>query len=314
MMKRALELDSRFAPAEAGLAQVWVTRAFIRAAAAQHLEPELAQVESHANRAIELDPTSAEAFEALGTAALIRGRLSEAEAAFLKAVANNPNYATGWNKYAWLLERQGRVDAALVKYSLAQDLDPLVWSIHDGVSRGLLQVRRYAEAEKSLSQQETLPVVAPPTLANHSIALLFLGRTNEAKAKARQVAGGPLPGNWDLGLQEWCRGLAAWVLAETGERVEATAIAERLRTGAEGQRFAAGFALLALGREEEAYTALSAFPQQLIGYLWLLAQRHPRLSEDQHFGPLLEKLAASDAYRTLRETLTRMQTQPAPGK
>jgi TolB-like protein/class 3 adenylate cyclase len=314
LMTRALELDSRFAPAEAGLAQVWVTRAFVRAAAAQHLEPELAQVESHANRAIELDPASAESFEALGTAALIRGRLSEAEAAFLKAVAGNPNYATAWNKYAWLLERQGRVDAALLKYSLARDLDPLVWSISDGFSRGLLQVRRYAEAERSLSLEETLPVVAPPTLANHSLALLFLGRTNEAKAKARQVVGGPLPGDWDPGLQAWCRGLAAWVLAETGERTEAAAIAERLRTGAEGQRFGAGFALLALGREEEAYTALSAFPQQFIGYLWLLAQRHPQLSYDQHFGSLLEKLTASEAYHTVRETLRRMQTQPPPGK
>jgi adenylate cyclase len=303
LLTRALEIDPRFAPAEAGLAQVSVVRSFVRVAAARHLEVELASVSRHATKAIELDPTSAEAFEALGTAALVRGELADAETALTRAVALNPNYAPGWNKWGWLLLRRGVVDQALEKFAKAKDLDPLVWPMVDGNAIALLQNRRYADAMQMFAQSRALPVCAPVSWANGGIALLLGGRNNEALATVRVVTQGSVKGDWNRGLWDWSDGLSAWVLAETGAREEAKVIVERLLAGPEAQRFGAGFGLVALGREDEGFAALRAVPQQLVMYLWLLVQRHETLATDPRFEQLLAGLDATEGFRKARASL-----------
>jgi adenylate cyclase len=314
LLTRALELDPRFAPAEAGLAQVWVTRAFVLLSAAHHVEKELANGEQHARRAIELDPTSAEAFEALGTAALVRGQFAESETALKKAIALNPNYAPGWNKYGWLLLRRGHVEAALEKFARAKDLDPLVWPMLDGQGRGLMQTRRYLEAAQMYARSRALPVSAPITWANGGLALMLAGRNEEALATVRALTQGGIKGDWNPGLRAWSDGLAAWVLAEAGAREEASVMVDRLLAGPEAWRCIAGFALLALNRPEEGFAALAGLPQQVVSYLWLLFQRHETLATDPRFRQLLEQLNAVGDFEVAREELSRLRNNKAPGQ
>jgi Tfp pilus assembly protein PilF len=314
LLTHALELDPRFAPAEAGLAQVWVTRAFVRVTAARQVQAELSNAVAHATKAIELDPTSAEAFEALGTTALVRGQLADAEQSFNRAVRLNPNYAPGWNKYAWLLARRGLVGQALEKSARAKELDPLVWPMLDNNGWILLQNGRYAEAAEVLGQCRTLPVYAPVSLANRGVALLLACRKDEALASVRQVTQRRVPGDWNRGLWDWSDGLVAWVLAEAGAGEEARIIVERLLAGPEANRFAAGFALIALGREEEAFAALEGIPQQVVSYMWVVVQRHEALATDPRFQQLLTRLDAMEAFRTMQTTLARLQKEGQAGQ
>jgi len=310
LLARALELDPRFAPAEAGLAQVWVTRAFVRVAAARQVQADLANVVAHATKAIELNPASAEAFEALGTAALLRGDLSDAEAALTRSVTLNPNYAPGWNKYGWLLLRRGLVDRALERFAKARELDPLVWPMIDGYAWALMQNRKFTQATEMFAKSRALPVNAPVTWANGGIALLLGGHPDEARTLARSVTQRAVKGDWNRGLWDWSDGLAAWVLAEAGERDEARVIVDRLLAGPQAQHFAAGFALVALDRENEGFASLTGLPQQLVAYLWLLVQKREALAADPRFQQLLTELNAVDGLRTVRATLARIRQEP----
>jgi len=97
--------------------------------------------------------------------------------------------------------------------------------------------------------------------------------------------------------------MTAWVLAEGGAVDEAKAIVERLLAGAEARRFTAGFALLALGRQDEGFAALAGLPQQLVSYLWLLPQKHEALASDPRFRKLLEQLNATDDFKVAQQAL-----------
>jgi TolB-like protein/Flp pilus assembly protein TadD len=310
LLTRALALDPRFAPAEAGLAQVWVTRAFVSTSAPRHVAAGLDGAVAHAQKAIALDPGSAEAHEALGTAALLRGDLAAAETALTRATTLNPNYPMGWNKLGWVLVRRGRAAEALEKCARARELDPLVWSMVDNHGWALLHVRRHAEAAAMFATSRTLPVSAPITWANGALALLFAGRNDEALGVARVVVQGGVKGEWNRGLRDWSDGVAAWVLAEAGARDEAVAIVERLLAGPEAQRFGAGFALVALGREEEACAALTGTPSHLVPYLWLLHQRHEALADDARFQKLLAQLNATEDFQAAGEALARTPAGP----
>ena len=311
---RALKLEPRFAAAEAGLAQVWITRVFISAMSARQMTKEIDLAEKHGRRALELDPESAEAFEALGTVALFRNELEASESALQRAVRLNPNYVNGWTKLGWLRERQGRLDEALAYYRRARDLDPLVWIMSDAVGRSLIHIGQLDEADRVFTEQQALPVSPPMSWSNHAIALLLAGRTEEALAKARVVTGGRFVGKWDPSMVSLSTSLAAWVLAEGGARAEAEEIIKRQLAGPKQLHWAAVPALYALSRPEEAIAALPDTPQQMILFLWFLHARRPGLSTDPGFLRGLEQLGATEAFRAVNAHPGRRQVMAGNGR
>jgi len=86
MFQRAIDLDPTYALAWAGLADALTTlRVFYPEA-----ELDLSVAEGAARRAVELEPTLAEAHSATGSVLSLRDRSSEAEAAFVRAIELDP--------------------------------------------------------------------------------------------------------------------------------------------------------------------------------------------------------------------------------
>ena len=103
-----------------------------------------------ARRALELDPTLAEAHASLGYALMYYDwNFSEAEAEFKRAIELNPNYAIAHQWYAYLLTAIERpLKDADGEIATAQSLDPLSvpYQYRSGVHPSLLRQKRRSAA------------------------------------------------------------------------------------------------------------------------------------------------------------------------
>ena len=119
---RAKEIDSTFALAWAGIADVYwgATDAFVAPREAG------AKAKAAAQRALELDDSLAEAHTALGAVNyVVEFQWAESEKQFQSAIRLKPNYAVAHWQYGWLLIFVGRVEEALREMERAVELDPL---------------------------------------------------------------------------------------------------------------------------------------------------------------------------------------------
>ena len=126
--QRAVELDSAYAPAHAGLASAWA----LLAIAPFDLLPSheaMPRAEAAARKALELDQALAEAHAAL---ALIHHHYhwnwKDAEAGYRRAIELNPGYASAHLWYSWLLLALDRRTEALAEIEktmgIVQETDP----------------------------------------------------------------------------------------------------------------------------------------------------------------------------------------------
>ncbi len=136
--------DPRFALAHAGLADAY---ALLGGFSFMPPQEAYAKAKLEAARALELDPTLAEAHVSIAT---VRYRFDwdweGAEKSFRLGLKHNSGYATGHHWYAVFQSLLGRFDAALASMDRAIDLDPL--SIAVNWSKGYIfyYMRRYAAA------------------------------------------------------------------------------------------------------------------------------------------------------------------------
>ena len=106
-----------------------------------------------ARKALSLDNTSAEAYTSLGYGNMVYAwDWQAAEDNFKRALAADPNYATGHHWYGDFLAGRGRLDDALAEISRAHQLDPLSHQI--GVEWGWASylLHRSDEAEAHIRQ------------------------------------------------------------------------------------------------------------------------------------------------------------------
>jgi len=115
--------DSNYAPAYAGLADAYIALSE-RYDMNQHDTEALVQARNAANRALELNPTLAEAHVSL---AVIKQQSewdwTSAEHEFKEAIKLDENYAYGYERYAFLLAALGRHDEAKSQMARGMELD-----------------------------------------------------------------------------------------------------------------------------------------------------------------------------------------------
>jgi serine/threonine-protein kinase len=121
--ERAITLDSGYALAYAGLADVYLVRPWFSAEFSNR--EGLALAESAARRAIALDPNLGNPHATLGLAREWQFEWEEAEREFRRAVGLAPEYATARHWYALLLARLRRPEEALAEIRRSLELDPL---------------------------------------------------------------------------------------------------------------------------------------------------------------------------------------------
>ena len=139
--KRAVALDPDFALAHVGLADSYVWQSLYD----HSWEEMLDKAQAAAERALELDRGLGEAYNSLAGIQYERNDLEGAEATFQRALELNPNYATAYEWYGDLLSHD-RPEEALAQYQRALELDPLSATTIDGVGSVLFQLRRFDEA------------------------------------------------------------------------------------------------------------------------------------------------------------------------
>jgi TolB-like protein/Flp pilus assembly protein TadD len=118
----ALEHDSGFAPAYAAMADTWLLLA-LYGNVSKVRATEKAQ--SMVEKALELDPESAEAYAALGLARWQIGQYDAAESAFRQAVQLNESYIPAQLWLAGVLGERGRYPEESLVLEKAMMLDPL---------------------------------------------------------------------------------------------------------------------------------------------------------------------------------------------
>jgi tetratricopeptide (TPR) repeat protein len=135
LFERSISLDSTYALPYASLAYAYT---LMGVAGYGQLPREVATRKAHAAvmKALELDPTLAEAHASLG---YIKFRVNwdwvGAEKEFRRAIALKPSYATAHEWYALFLAIQNRLDESLKEMRLAYLLDPLSPVVNTGLAR-----------------------------------------------------------------------------------------------------------------------------------------------------------------------------------
>ncbi len=175
-LERAVRLDPQFGLAFAGLADAYL---LVGDQGAQH--DTIARARAAATRALEIDPTLAEAHASLALVATnYDWNWAEGEQQYLKAIALNPNYAVAHAWYGEYLAFMGQFDKGVAENARAQELDPLSPFIQSDAAKIFSLSRQY---NRAMAQAKRVLELDPTFTRGHfelAGAYMWLGRGADA--------------------------------------------------------------------------------------------------------------------------------------
>lgn len=207
--EEAVELDPQYADAYAGLAESVMLLSINHQDISEREAKQLA--EASLDRALQLNPDLADAHAIRGLMKATEwgesrlGRENvEAEAAFRRAIALNPNHASAYMWFASLRDSEERLDEAIDLYQKAMELDPLARI--PATNLPIVYAKRGEhDAAMTLWLEATRIHNEWPTVHEYVATHLWgLGRLDESYAwyaRARELgAGDGISGNTDVGI------------------------------------------------------------------------------------------------------------------
>jgi TolB-like protein/Flp pilus assembly protein TadD len=212
--EEAIAKDPSFAPAYAGLAAAYAVRS-------DRFRPdgvgELAKMRALSEKAVQLDPLSAEAYDALGMARSRDAQWDQAERSFRRAIELDPNGSESYLHFAAsLLCPLGRIEEALKQLHVAERIDPLSPRIHFNLAFVLISAGRYDEA---FGQCEKLPADFWSKSDCLGRARFWQGRIDEAIQLLVTAL------NQGVSTDSVVRGFLGYAYARAGRREEAEKLA-----------------------------------------------------------------------------------------
>ena len=220
--EKAIEVDSGFAMAHAGLADAYVnlTRPMIEAKPPKEL---LQKAKAAAEKALKLDNGLAEAHASL---ALVKWRFdldwSGAAREFTRAIQINPGYATAYLGYGYLLMNKGNHEKALTYIARARELDPL--SVHVNVMMGLQFFFNMRQFDRTIEYFQSMKEMNPKFWTPYFVMAISFTKKGEYKkafAAFEKALAFSVRNHEILGILGWAKGLA-------GKRAEAGKILNEL--------------------------------------------------------------------------------------
>ncbi len=170
--KQAIEKDSRYALAHAGLADSYIILGNFGLLAPNEAYP---KAKTSAEEALKLDADLVEAQVSIAfVKALFERDWPAAEAGFKRAIELNPNYGPAHQWYGVSLAGAGRLDEAIAEVRRALEVDPLSLTINSVVGWILYLARDYDKA----IEQEKIALEMDP---NFGLAHRYLGLAYEQK-------------------------------------------------------------------------------------------------------------------------------------
>jgi tetratricopeptide (TPR) repeat protein len=287
LFQQSIDADPTYAPAYAGLADCYAQLGY-----GSYIAPEdsFPRARAAAMRALELDPTLAEAHASLGFVRMYYDwHFTNAEAEYKRALELNPNYAIAHQCYAYLLTAMERpAGEAEREISIAKQLDPLSVPINIDHAYILHYYQRNEEALRSVRLALEMNRKFPPGYFWLGRIYTSEGRYTEAETALQNI--GP--------LRTWTPAMAVlgYLYGKTGRMNEARAILKEFEDLARSDRYASGYAVAVvyagLGDAERAFAFLDAAYRERSHWLvWL--KRDPRWNDmraDVRFQSLVKKI------------------------
>jgi tetratricopeptide (TPR) repeat protein len=285
--QESIDADPTYAPAYAGMADCYAQLGY-----GSYISPDDAfpRARAAARKALDLDPTLAEAHASLGYALMYYDwKFAGAEAEYKRAIELNPNYAIAHQWYAYLLTAIERpLRDADGEIAIAKRLDPL--SVPINIDRAY--ILHYYD-----KNDEALPAVRLALDMNPKYAPGYFwlgriytseGRYADAEAALQQI--GP--------LRTWTPAMAVqgYLYAKSGRPEDAKRVLaefdELLRRGYYASSYAIAVIYAGLGDRERIFSYLDAAYRERSHWLvWL--KRDPRWNDvrsDARFQTLVRKI------------------------
>jgi len=280
--QQAIDRDSKYAPAYAGLAASYALLPQYTSIGNQECYTKSAAA---ARRALELDDTLAEAHATAGFVELVGPNWKQSEHEFRRAIELNPSYATAHHWISFYFVFSNQIHMALAEMEAARQLDPLSAIINADEGHLLYVARRYEEAKARLRRAiELAPDLGQP---HETLAFIELETGNASNALSEARTGLALdPSN------PRTMGEAGYVLAVTGHNEEAKQLLAKLNEMIKhGSAFPAFAGLVDLGLGQRG-DALAAVKQSLSFGSALKALNQWHAFDELHADPRYQKLLA----------------------
>ena len=282
----AIEKDSSFALAYAGLADMYAASANYALLPPQEALP---LAKKYAEKALQLDGTSAEVHTALGFIKMYDWDWVVAEESFKLAIRLNPGFSYAYTNYSWFLAARRRFDESIANANKARDLNPL--SLVDKTMYGerLFEAGRYDKAIEQL----TLALDSDP---EYSYAHWMMGFVYEQKKIYDKAVYHHQKAVEHSGRMTSCVASLGHVYAISGQQEKALNVLEKLLELSKEQYISsydiAGI-YAGLGEFDEAMTWLDKAFEQRDGFLGGFINVDPRwniLRSDKRFINLLKAI------------------------
>ena len=281
--EQALQLDPNYALAYCGLADNYAYMGSV-------VMPEkdaIAKEKEFAQKALALDPELAEAHMSLALVLVAdydwRNGLKE----FDRALELNPNLAFAYEIQAWTVNGLGRFDEAIAKTRKAVELDPLNPFFQASLSFYQYWGRQYDDA---IAQARKAQAMDPnSTLARVLLGLSFLKKGDTAGAIVElEKTKAPDPGAWYQGFL----GYAYAISGERAKAEQALRDLEQLAKRQYVSPTAFATIYLGLGEKEKCLDWLEKAYEQQDSACWYLKidQIYDRVRTEPRFQALVEKI------------------------
>jgi TolB-like protein/Flp pilus assembly protein TadD len=216
--QQALANDPNYALGYVGLADSYT---FLEQITGLPASESLPKARAAADRALEIDSSSAEAHTSSAKVYEYLWRWSEAEEEYRRSISLNPNYPRAHQWFALFLRSTGRFDEAMSEIKRAQELDPLSPII--GANAAFAYLIR-GEFEAAIEQDRKVIELEPSFWVPHvdtGWAYLKLRRFDEATAEFQKAI--EMSGRASIPL-----GSLGYCYAVTGRKADAVSIAKEL--------------------------------------------------------------------------------------
>jgi TolB-like protein/DNA-binding winged helix-turn-helix (wHTH) protein len=241
-----------------------------------------------AQKAVEIDPQSAEAHASLALVLDHKWDWAGAEVAFKRALELNPQYANAHHWYGDYLSIQGRHDEALVEAKRALELDPLNLMIGTWVGLRYYLARRY---DGAIEQSQNTVDLDPNFAAAHLIlgeSYVQQGKHKEGLDELQKAAG--LSGDSPLYMAQ-----VGVSLAVAGEKKEALRAIRELQD-ISGKRYVSPYGVAqiyaTLNDKEQTYKWLeTAYRDRAVWMSYLAVDPvFDSIRSEEHFRDLLRRV------------------------
>jgi eukaryotic-like serine/threonine-protein kinase len=285
--QQAIGLDPNFALAYARIAE-----AYNQLPGYSYLSPQEAfpQSKAAAKRALEIDPTLAEAHTALANAlAVYDWNWTQAEQEFKRAIELDPNNATAHYRYGTeYLASVGRVDEAIVEIKRALEIEPLDLNMMANFARFYMYAR---QNDKAIEQGRKFLELEP----NFATGRLMLGMAYNAGGmheEAILLSEKPLQAE---PTNQFMLYIGGYAYAKQGRRREAEQVVNKFREIAKTQNVVTYFIAsiyVALGDKDKAFAELEKAYRERDWWLRFLKidPLMDSLRDDPRFRDLLRRM------------------------